>query len=284
MIRKKSIKNSVVKKPYHTVNFYIPKEIEREILIDNRGRGVAGKSVDTKRIKATKYAEELLALNEVIKIDRAYIERGTLVVWIDPNGIISCFKALKKQKYDILTEMSAIDMLETNGNFELFYQLLSMSKKRRMRVKCAIKDGDSVESISSLYKSADWSERECFDMFGIRFLNHPNLKRILMPDDWSGYPLRKSYPLHGDEAARWYEVDVIFGKEYREAIGEEQRDSARVDRYDTVNFAHIGFEVAKGSDISDGESVTPIKYQEDKKPIFIRRYDPKKTKLLKERR
>lgn len=66
-------------------------------------------------------------------------------------------------------------------------------------------------------------------MFGIIFEGHPCLQRLLMPHDWVGHPLLKSYPLQGDEYAQWYEIDRIFGKEYREIIGAEQRDSARID-------------------------------------------------------
>lgn len=68
------------------------------------------------------------------------------------------------------------------------------------------------------------------------------MKRILMPDDWEGFPLRKTYPLQGDEFAQWYEVDKLFGKEARDIIGPEIRDSARVDRYDTERFARLGHE------------------------------------------
>ena len=85
-----------------------------------------------------------------------------------------------------------------------------------------------------------------------------------MPDDWVDHPLRKSYPLQGDEAASWYEVDMIFGKEARDIVGPELRDAACVDRYDTQRFARLGHEVPKGAQISEGnEPDTPIRYQEE---------------------
>ena len=94
-----------------------------------------------------------------------------------------------------LTELSAIDWIAERGGFEVFYQMLSMTKRKRIRVKCFIKENEAINSIEKLFRSADWSEREMYDMFGIKINNHPYMKRILMPDDWEGYPLRKTYPL-----------------------------------------------------------------------------------------
>jgi len=100
------------------------------------------------------------------------------------------------------------------------WQLLNIDEAKRIRVTTRIKQGEAIESIEKLYRSANFAERELFDMFGIKVNNHPFLKRILMPDDWEGHPLLKTYPLHGDEFASWYEVDKIFGKEYRESVSQ----------------------------------------------------------------
>lgn len=124
-----------------------------------------------------------------------------------------------------------------------------------------------------------------YDMFGILPLGHPYPKRILMPDDWVGHPLLKSYPLQGDEAAQWYEVDTIFGKEYREVIGAEQRDSARIDRYDSTRFSHLGYEVEYGAEVKEGaEKPQPIMYQEEEGVLFVTKLKPENSKELKERK
>jgi NADH-quinone oxidoreductase subunit C len=122
-----------------------------------------------------------------------------------------------------------------------------------------------------------------YDMFGIKIINHPNLKRLIMPDDWYDHPLKKTYPLQGDEAASWYEVDKIFGKEARDIIGPEQRDSAAIDRYDTTRFARLGHEVPFDTDISQFEPETPITYQEENSPL-MKKFKPEESVVLKRRR
>ncbi len=228
------------------------------------------------------FASELAELTKEVQVLDSYVERGDWVVYIAPKDNRRALKRLQDMGYEVLSELSAIDYLESRNGFEVFYQLLSLKGRRRMRVKLFLNEGECLESVQDLYRAADWSEREMYDMFGISVLNHPYLKRLLMPDDWSGYPLRKSYPLQGDEAAQWYEVDKIFGREYRDVIGAENRDSARIDRYDTERFARIGHEVPYGEEPKTEE--TPIAYQENKGVTFVRRLKPEKSKNLKERK
>jgi NADH-quinone oxidoreductase subunit C len=101
-----------------------------------------------------------------------------------------------------------------------------------------------------------------------------------MPDDWEGHPLLKTYPLQGDEFASWYEVDKIFGKEYRDVIGPENRDPARIDRYDTKRFSRVGYEVPFGADISEGEKEQAVEYSE----TILVDYTKESGKVLDERR
>jgi NADH-quinone oxidoreductase subunit C len=204
-----------------------------------------------------------------------------LVVHIDATNNVTVLKTLKEKcGYTQCSEQSAVDYLAKDGEFELFYQLLNVNEAKRVRVVCRIKEGEAIESVTSIFKSANFAEREMFDMFGIKVNNHPFLKRIIMPDDWEGHPLLKTYPLHGDEFASWYEVDKIFGKEYRDIIGPENRDPAKVDRHDTKRFSRVGYEVPFGADISEGETEQPIEYSE----TFLVDYNKKASKQLDERR
>ena len=207
------------------------------------------------------FADVVKALGKLSK--ESYVEIGQLVIHIDATTNVEVMTILKETcGYTQCSEQSAVDYLAQDGEFELFYQLLNITEAKRVRVICRIKEGQAIESVHPLYKSANFAEREMFDMFGIKVNNHPFLKRILMPDDWEGHPLLKTYPLQGDDFAAWYEVDKIFGKEYRDVIGPENRDPARIDRYDTKRFSRVGYEVPFDADISQGEKEQAIEYSE----------------------
>lgn len=268
MIRKVQPKKDVQKKSYHTDRFYIP--------------------TLTPKIKTedTVFKDIKKVLSQKVRILNDYVEFNQAVFYVLKEDLRKALITLKELKYNTISEMSAIDNLAINGTFELFYQLFSKNQvnedRKRMRIKITIKENEDVDSVSDLFKCTNWSERECFDMFGIRFLNHPFLKRILMPIDWNGYPLRKDYPLKGDEFASWYEIDKIFGREYRDIVGPEERDSAKIDRHNTIKYARIGKEVSKGEDFSN--EVKEISYQEKKsKPFIVKSLDVNKVKKLKKR-
>jgi NADH-quinone oxidoreductase subunit C len=207
------------------------------------------------------FADVVKALGQ--KGKESYVSVGQLVVHIKSTDNFDVIKTLKEEcGYTQCSEQSAVDYLAKDGESELFWQLLNVTEAKRVRVTTRIKENEAIESIEPLFKSANFAEREIFDMFGIKVNNHPFLKRIIMPDDWEGHPLLKTYPLQGDEFASWYEVDKIFGKEYRDVIGPENRDPARIDRYDTKRFSRVGYEVPFGADISEGEKENPIEYSE----------------------
>ncbi len=231
------------------------------------------------------FSKDLAEFREKVNVLDAFIEHTHLVLWIEKDNLFKAAELLKTElEYDMLIELSAIDYLATKDGFELFYEFLSLSKHKRVRIKCFIQKEEKVESLTSLFKSANWSEREMYDMFGVKIVNHPNMKRIIMPDDWYDHPLRKTYPLQGDEAASWYEVDKIFGKDARDIIGPEQRDPAAIDRYDTTRFARLGHEVPFGMDVSQFEPETPISYEEESGNTLVKKLKPEESVVLKRRK
>jgi len=256
-------KNDVQKKAYYTDRYYVAPQVPKQ--------DVASDEV---------FSADLDAIKAKFEVKEAYIQVEQMVIYINANDIFGVLELMKDElAYTQLSEMSAIDWLAKDGTFEIFYQMLSMTKRKRIRVKYFINEGDAVDSVEKLFRSADWSEREMFDMFGIEANGHPFMKRILMPYDWQGFPLRKTYPLQGDEFASWYEVDKIYGKEAREAIGPEIRDTARVDRYDSERFARLGFEVPKGTEITGEELKHTESYQEDGGVFLVKKFD-KETSVV----
>ena len=267
-MRKYTPKDNVQKEAYFSDRFFVSPNVPRfEINSDEV------------------FSKDFEEINYSINVQEAYIEHTHLVIIINKSFLISCIKLLKeKLEYDMLMELSAIDYLASKDGYEIFYEMLSISKHKRLRVKCFIGKNESIESITSIFKSANWSEREMYDMLGVKVANHPNLKRLIMPDDWYDHPLKKTYPLQGDEVASWYEVDKIFGKSARDIIGPEQRDPAAIDRYDTTRFARLGHEVPNGTDISQFEPETNISYQEENTSKIMKKLKPEESVVLKRRR
>ena len=126
-------------------------------------------------------------------------EFGELTLEIAPAKIVSVCGFLKyDQKFVRLSSVTAVDRYPAEPRFEVVYHLHSIERNERIRLKCRVRGLDPVsESVTSVWRSANWYEREVFDLFGIRFMNHPDLRRILMPEDWEGHPLRKDYPVTG---------------------------------------------------------------------------------------
>jgi NADH-quinone oxidoreductase subunit C len=127
------------------------------------------------------------------------VERGELTLEIAPAKIASVCGFLKyDEKFVRVSAVTAVDWYPKEPRFEVIYHLHSVERNERVRLKCRLAgDAAEIDSVTGVWRGADWYEREVFDLFGIRFRNHPDLRRILMPDDWEGHPLRKDYPVTG---------------------------------------------------------------------------------------
>ena len=125
--------------------------------------------------------------------------RGEVTVTVSKEHVVEICRFLKVElRYNLLTDVTAVDYLGKDPRFMVVYNLYSIPNKDRLRVKAAVgEDSPRIDSVVGVWNSANWLERETFDLFGITFVGHPDLRRILMTDDWEGHPLRKDYPLQG---------------------------------------------------------------------------------------
>jgi len=126
-------------------------------------------------------------------------ELDELTLEVAAAKIVSVCGFLKyDQKFVRLSSVTAVDRYPGEPRYEVVYHLHSVERNERVRIKCRLAGAEPViESVTGVWRSANWYEREVFDLFGIRFVNHPDLRRIMLPDDWEGYPLRKDYPVTG---------------------------------------------------------------------------------------
>jgi len=109
--------------------------------------------------------------------------------------------ARDEEKFEMLTDLTAVDWPKREKRFDVVLNLYSFAKNERLRLKAQAAEGEEVLSVVGVWVAANWMEREAFDMFGIVFSGHPNLKRILLPDEWQGYPLRKDYDILQQDTA-----------------------------------------------------------------------------------
>ena len=126
-------------------------------------------------------------------------EFDELTIEVAAGSITEALRRLKSDlKFERLTSVTGVDRFPQEPRFEVVYHLQSIERKQRLRIKARISGANpQIETVCGVYRGADWYERETFDLFGIRFLNHPNMTRIVMPEDWEGHPLRKDYPVTG---------------------------------------------------------------------------------------
>ena len=121
-----------------------------------------------------------------------------LVLDIAREDIVAVCRVLKETAgFERLSAVTGVDWWPREPRFEVIYFLHSLRHNARLRLIVRAGEDDELDSVCSVWRGANWYEREVFDLFGIHFRNHPNLERIMMPVDWEGYPLRKDYPVHG---------------------------------------------------------------------------------------
>ncbi len=139
----------------------------------------------------------ILAWNNPALTD-AKFEFDELTLTVPREQIRAAAETLRQAGYNFFEDMTAVDWFPTTPRFQLSYHLLSHAFKERIRLRTLVDEADAaIDSITTIWPAANYYEREVFDLFGIHFDSHPDLRRIMMPDDWKGHPLRKDYPVEG---------------------------------------------------------------------------------------
>ena len=146
-------------------------------------------------------------------------------ILINKKNILDTVNILKENNdllFNQLIDITAVDYPSKDYRFELIYIFLSMTYNKRILLKIYLKESENIESITSLHKASNWFERECFDLFGIEFINHPDLRRIMTDYNFEGHPLRKDFPLTGNVEVRYDDLEkkivyepVKLTQEYR---------------------------------------------------------------------
>ncbi len=134
-------------------------------------------------------------------VEGAKFDRDEMTIYVERSAIREVCSLLRSDPgcpFNYLSDITAVDWYPSEPRFEVVYHLFSITKKERVRLKVRLSDDSPVlESVTSVWPGANYFEREVFDLFGIRFNGHPYLRRLLMPEDWEGNPLRKDYPVEG---------------------------------------------------------------------------------------
>ena len=166
-------------------------------------------------MKDLKSLEQLINSELTTKINSSVIKHNELKLLIDNqdlHNVILFIKNDSRIKFRQLIDITAVDYPENENRFKLIYFLLSHENNLRINIEFYIKENDLVSSITSIFPSANWMEREVFDMYGISFNDHPDLRRILTDYNFTGHPLRKDFPLTGHNEVRYNEENkkVIY--------------------------------------------------------------------------
>ena len=157
----------------------------------------------------------LSTIKENCEINDSFIKFEQIQIAINPEALISTLEFLKDNdicQFRQLTDIAGVDFPERLNRFDIVYHFLSFKHNVRIRVKTEISENRAIQSITQLFPAANWFEREAFDMYGIQFTDHPDLRRILTDYGFEGYPLRKDFPLTGNVEVRYDEMEkkVIY--------------------------------------------------------------------------
>jgi len=167
--------------------------------------------MDTNSEKTAALADLAEALNLSLTDDiiSATVAGEDLTVWVQPPSIVKVLKHLRDDsncQFTQLVDLCGVDFLDREKRFEVVYHLLSMKQNMRVRVKVAASEDTTVPSVASVFSCADWFEREIWDMYGVFFSDHPDLRRILTDYGFDGHPQRKDFPLTGYVEVRYDEA------------------------------------------------------------------------------
>jgi len=157
----------------------------------------------------------LSTIEENCKINDGFIKFEQIQISINPDELISILEFLKDDdvcQFRQLTDIAGVDFPERQNRFDIVYHFLSFKNNARIRIKIEISENEAIQSITQIFPAANWFEREAFDMYGIQFTDHPDLRRILTDYGFEGYPLRKDFPLTGNVEVRYDEMEkkVIY--------------------------------------------------------------------------
>ena len=155
---------------------------------------------DLEQLKDHPAIARLLAWKQA-SVSSAKFDRGETTIVVERSCLRDACSLLRDDPgclFNFLSDVTCVDRYPSEPRFEVIYQLLSIPHKERVRLKVLLEGGDPVvDSVTPLWPAANYFEREVFDLFGVRFSGHPYLRRLLMPEDWQGHPLRKDYPVEG---------------------------------------------------------------------------------------
>ena len=161
------------------------------------GNTFIGKAAVLEGLAEHPAVKAILAWNPLAFTD-AKFDRNELTLTIAAEEIRAAAEAVKNVGYNFFEDLTAVDWFPSSPRFQLSYHILSHTHKERIRLRVMLEEASpAVETITPVWPSANFYEREVFDLFGVRFEEHPNLRRIMMPDNWEGHPLRKDYPVEG---------------------------------------------------------------------------------------